>query len=232
MSVDDFRGISISSVISKVFEHCILDRYGGFLLSSDNQFGFKKKSSCTHAIYRPTLRSVVDYYVNNGSTVNICALDISKAFDKMNHHGLFLKLMQKQIPLKLLCILEKWFKLCSTCIKWGSVVSRIFSVDCGVRQGGVLSPYLFALYIDSIVDRVRNSRTGCYLKGLCMSVLLYADDILLIVPSVSSVNKLLHICEQELTVLDMAINAKKSACVRIGSRFRHHCSTVSTLDGR
>jgi len=40
------------------------------------------------------------------------------------------------------------------------------------------------------------------------------------------VNKLLHICEQELTLLDMAINAKKSACVRIGSRFRHHCSTV------
>ena len=46
-----------------------------------------------------------------------------------------------------------------------------------------------------------------------MSVLLYADDILLIAPSVSLVNKLLHICEQELTLLDMAINAKKSACV-------------------
>ena len=73
-----------------------------------------------------------------------------------------------------------------------------------------------------------NSRIGCYLKGLCMSVLLYADDILLIAPSVSSVNKLLHICEQELTLLDMAINANKCACVC----FRHHCSTVSTLDGR
>ena len=54
-----------------------------------------------------TLRSVVDYYVNNGSTVNICALDISKAFDKMNRHRLFLKLMQKQIPLKLLCLYLK-----------------------------------------------------------------------------------------------------------------------------
>jgi len=131
--------------------------------------------------------------------------------------------MQKQIPLKLLCVLENWFKLCSTCIKWGSVVSLVFSVDCSVRQGGVLSPYLFALYIDSIVDRV----IGCYLKGLCISVLLYADDILLIAPSVSSVNKLL---QQELTLLDMAINAKMSACVRIGSRFRHQCSTVSMGD--
>jgi len=69
-----------------------------------------------HAIY--TLRSV-DYYVSNGSVVNICALDISKAFDKVTFHGLFLKLMQNQILLKLLCILENWFKLCSTCIKWG-----------------------------------------------------------------------------------------------------------------
>ena len=130
----------------------------------------------------------------------------------MNHHGLFLKLMQKQIPLKLLCILENWFKLWSKCIKWDSVVSRVFSVDCGVRQGGVLSPYLFALYTDSIVDRIRNSRIGCYLIGLYMSVLLYANDILLIAPSVSSVNKLLHICEQEVTLLDMAINAKKCMC--------------------
>ena len=51
----------------------------------------------------------------------------------------------------------------------------------------MLSPYLFALYIDSIVDRVRNSRIGFYVKGVCMSVLLYADDILLVAPSVPAV---------------------------------------------
>ena len=53
VTVDDFRGISVSSVISKVFdfEHCILDRYGKFFVTSDNQFGFKKKSGCSHALY-------------------------------------------------------------------------------------------------------------------------------------------------------------------------------------
>ena len=60
ITVDDFRGISISPVISKVFEHCILDRYEKFLTTSDNQFGFKKKSGCTHALY--TLRCAVSYY--------------------------------------------------------------------------------------------------------------------------------------------------------------------------
>ena len=79
ITVEDFCGVSISPVISKVLEHCILDRYGTFLGSSDNQFGFKKSSGCAHAVH--VLRSVVDYYVSCGSTVNICALDLSKAFD-------------------------------------------------------------------------------------------------------------------------------------------------------
>ena len=63
--------------------------------SSLNQFGFKKGSSCGHAIH--TVRKVVDYYVNGGSTVNVCLLDLSKAFDKMNHSALFIKLMDRLI---------------------------------------------------------------------------------------------------------------------------------------
>jgi len=78
--------------MSKVFEHCILERYAKFFVTSNNQFGFKKKSVCAHAIY--SLRCVVDYYISLGSTVNICALDLSKAFDnyqiiKNYHYGLF-----------------------------------------------------------------------------------------------------------------------------------------------
>jgi len=87
VTVDDFRGVSISPVISKVFEHCVLDRYGAFLVVF-NQSEFKKNLGCASAVY--VLRSVIDYYVSLGSTANICAVDLSKAFDKMNHHGLFI----------------------------------------------------------------------------------------------------------------------------------------------
>ena len=88
-SVQDFRGISISPVVSKVFEHCILRRFCDFLNTHDSQFGFKKSLGCSHAIY--CVRNIVSHYVTNGSTVNLCALDITKAFDRMNHHGLFVK---------------------------------------------------------------------------------------------------------------------------------------------
>jgi len=93
----NYRGITLSPVISKVFESCLLDLYGEFLHSSDLQFGFKKQLSCSHSIY--IMRKVVDYFVSNSSTVNLCSLDITKAFDKVNHFGLFLKLMKRGIPL-------------------------------------------------------------------------------------------------------------------------------------
>jgi len=62
-------------------------------------------------------------------------------------------------------------------VKWGLVYSDYFSLACGVPQGGVLSPCLFAIFIDSVVDRVTKSGLGCYFNMTCFSILLYADDI-------------------------------------------------------
>jgi hypothetical protein len=230
LNVEDFRGISISCVLSKVFEHCILDRYQSFFITSDNQFGFKKGSGCSHAIY--TLRSVVDHYNSRGTTVNLCALDLTKAFDKMNHHGLFCKLMGKCIPLYLLKTFECWFSKGLTCVRWGSVYSNFYQLTCGIRQGGVLSPYFFASYIDDIVDKVNSHyNLGCYFKGFCVSLLLYADDIIIIAPTVMALQKLFNIVEAELTQLDMKINANKSHCIRIGPRHNFNCADIITSDG-
>ena len=65
LMVDDFRDVSISPVLTKIFEHCILDRVSSFLATTDNQFGFKKGLSCSYAIC--SIRSVTDEYVAGGS---------------------------------------------------------------------------------------------------------------------------------------------------------------------
>ena len=59
-----FRGITLSPVDVKIFEHCILMLFSDLLQTSINQFGFKPKVGCAHAIF--TVRKVVNYYVNNG----------------------------------------------------------------------------------------------------------------------------------------------------------------------
>jgi len=230
MSVDDFRGISISPVISKIFESCILDRYSEFLVTSDNQFGFKKGLGCSHAIY--SVKCVVDHYVRSGSTVNICALDLKKAFDKANRHGIYIELMNRMIPVNLLCVLEHWYSLCLTCVRWGNVFSCFISLKCGVRQGGVLSPYLFAIYIDGVVKILQRSGLGCNIKQVPVCIFLYADDIILLSPSVAALQQMLLLCERHLAWLDMALNVKKSVCLRFGSRYDAECAPLVTISGQ
>jgi len=66
LTTDDFRGISIiCPVMSKVFEHCVLRRFESYFVTSDNQFGFKKQSGCSHVII--TVRSVINHYIAHGS---------------------------------------------------------------------------------------------------------------------------------------------------------------------
>ena len=82
----------------------------------------------------------------------------------MNHCGLFIKLMERRIPVNLLSLLEHWFSIGVTYVKWGSRMSRFFDLVCGIRQSGVLSPYLFAIYIDNIVRKVSDSRFASFSK--------------------------------------------------------------------
>jgi len=109
-------------VLSKVFEHCILRRFSAFTTTSDNQFGFKKYLDCSHATY--CVRNTVNNYVSYGSTVYYCALDITKAFDRLNHDGLFINLMRRFIPATLLNVLEKWLGICYSYVSWNSAYSH------------------------------------------------------------------------------------------------------------
>jgi len=83
-SCDNYRGITLSTVLSKVFELVLMNDLQSYLQSNELQFGFKRKSSCAHAIF--ALRSVVDHYCKSGSTVTVCALDIAKALDRFDHY--------------------------------------------------------------------------------------------------------------------------------------------------
>ena len=222
MSCDDFRGIAISPILSKVFEHCLLKQLQALIGSNDNQFGFKKGLGCSHAIY--TVRNIVDRWVSRGCTANLCAIDLSKAFDKVNHHALYVKLMKRNIPVQLLEIIENLFSGCHSCIKWGDSWSVEFKIAYGVRQGSVLSPFLFAIYVDDVC--------GLCKPGCNLFVILYADDILLLSPTVTALEKLLHACERELNWLDMVINCKKSFCLRIGPRYDTQCADIISLSGQ
>ena len=93
-----------------------------------------------------------------------CAfLDASKAFDQVNHYMLFKKLIERNMPICFVRILYYWYSKQNMKVKWGNCLSSPFSVSNGVRQGGVLSPYLFALYIDDLSVKLNCVKAGCFL---------------------------------------------------------------------
>ena len=86
-------------------------------------------------------------------------------------------------------------------------------------------------YIVISKDKVRLTGVGCYISHVCVSISLYADDILLIAPSVSALQILLGVCEDELRMLDMQLNTKKSICIRFGERHKVLCAGLASSSG-
>ena len=70
-----------------------------------------------------------------------------------------------------------------------NVKSRYFTMANGVKQGGVISPIFFSLYIDPLLDRLRRSGYGCHIKGVYMGALSYADDITICVQALGGLMK-------------------------------------------
>jgi len=100
------------------------------------------------------VRTIVESFVRKGSTVILCAIDLSKAFDKVNLHALFIKLMKRNVPVQLLDPLENMLFDCYSCVKWENIHSDFFTAMFGVRQGSVLAPFLFAVFLDELSDKL------------------------------------------------------------------------------
>jgi len=130
----NYRGITLSPVISKLFELVLMDQVQDKLTSSNLQFGFKKKSSCSHAIL--ALQVGIEHICNSGGTATICALDISKAFDRVNFYGLFKNLIDKSFPKCFIRVLLDWFTKSVSYVQWNGFLSLPYSISAGVGQGG------------------------------------------------------------------------------------------------
>ena len=93
-------------------------------------------------------------------------------------------------------------------------------MTCGVRQVGVLSPLLFAVFVDKLFTKLEDSTYGGFIKELCYNAIMYADDIILLAISICDLQAMLNICLTFFDDLDIEINAKKSNCMRVGPQHK------------
>jgi hypothetical protein len=122
---------------------------------------------------------------------------------------MFKILMDKNVPYCVIRVIKDNYLRQNVCVMWDSYRSPSFSVSNGVKQGGVMSPILFTMYIDVLLLRLKDSGIGCHINNVYIGALAYADDITLLCPSIRGINTMLSMCKLFATEFDLIFNEKK-----------------------
>ena len=122
------------------------------------------------------INSLVKYYTGKNTPVYTCLLDASKAFDRVNHWTLFAKLNDAHAPLLIVRVSLFSYQMQQVCNKLGKSCSNYCTICNGVRQGGILSPNLFTLYVNQLTNKLIACNAGCYFNSMCINHVMYADD--------------------------------------------------------
>jgi hypothetical protein len=198
-------------VYGKIFDNIILSRYGDKLMSCDYQFGFKSKSSTN--LCSMALKETITYYAQQQSPVFCTFLDATKAFDRINYCKLFTLLIERNLPACLIRVLVSLYTHNLVRVSWCGVMPEYILAVSGVKQGAVLSPVLFCVYIDDLLLLLVKTGFGCHVGHLCAAALAYADDLALLAPTATAMRRLLLICEEYAHEFCISFNVSKTKCL-------------------
>ena len=207
---ENFRPITISSTFAKILELLILPPDS----ASATQYGFRPKRSTSHAC--TLLHDTIRVMNHGGSPVYVCALDAEKCFDTIWHDGLFYKLWGN-IPPSHWIILYKWYKGLSARVLWNGQTSESFQITKGTRQGSILSPQLFNMFINDLLYDLTNCEEGVRMGPVKVNSFAYADDLNLLSATVPGLQKLIDLCTSYATKWRFKFNEKKSKCMIAGN---------------
>ena len=116
------------------------------------------------------LKKTVGRYITEGSAVYACFLDMRKAFERVDHGRLLKKLESRNVPAYHLDLLRVMFINSYVSVKYNDAMSRKWNLKRGVRQGGILSAFLFYVYMDDVLETVAKFGVGCKLGISTMNI--------------------------------------------------------------
>ena len=215
LTSDNYRGIALCSAITKIVDYVLLCKHSDIFQTSDLQFAFKENHSTT--MCTSVITEVISYYNARDSNVYACLLDASKAFDRLNHGKLFSLLVERNLPAIVIRFLIDSYTRQVTYVQWNSARSSAIPMLNGVKQGGVLSPILFCVYMDELIGRLEKSGLGCHIGKQFLGGFGYADDLKVLCPSVGGLQKMINICEKFGQEFDVMFNAKKTVGICYGN---------------
>ena len=231
-----YRGITFSSIMAKSLEIVILKRMSPFLdeigFPDVNQTAYQKGVSCTDAIF--STQEVLLNYIRQGEKPFLCLYDIEKAFDSVEFPILLQHIFSIGINGKSWHIIKAWYLTPTSCVKHENSLSAPFPVGRGVKQGAVVSPSLFLVIMNPLLQRMRQLNIGGSLHGIFAGSAIHADDICCIAPSVDSVIAQSSVINSFTTDVGLKLNTSKLEIIQLSQtpteplQITLGCNTIST----
>uniref|UniRef100_A0A8D8Z0H2 Craniofacial development protein 2 n=1 Tax=Cacopsylla melanoneura TaxID=428564 RepID=A0A8D8Z0H2_9HEMI len=210
-SCDQYRTLSLTSHASKILTRIILKRIETNIDNylTEDQFGFRRGMGTREAIL--TLRQIIEKRNRKGKTTFLSFVDLEKAFDNVNWDIMFGLLKKVGISYKDRRIIHSLYKNEVGVVRIGEIQEEA-NIKKGVRQGCSLSPYLFNLYVQEAINKIREeTEVGVKIHGERIDMLRFADDIAITTETEEDLQLILQTMNNVMkNEFNMRINKKKT----------------------
>ena len=216
LDTSNYRGITLISCLCKLFISILNTRLLSFTknqrILADSQLGFVpgNRTSDAHILIHNLVRKVCH---KNNSKIYSCFVDFKKAFDSIPRDILLKKLEKYGITGKFFNILRNIYTSDKACVKLENVRSDFFNLSLGVRQGCILSPLLFNIFLSDLAKRFESLEGKFEIGQGGINSLFWADDLVLFAKTEEDLQILLKVLEEYCDENDLVINTKKTKCM-------------------
>lgn len=211
--VGNWRPITIGNVLMRLYAKVWDKRLRANIKLDDRQKGSVPVHGCYENV--KIIQNVMKQQRKRRREYNIVFLDLAKPFDSVSHQSLRNGLRKKGIPQTVVEGIMEMYYHSTTRISIGGRKTKRLNINSGVKQGCPLSPLLFNLIMDELLERLKKRKIVVEVDDELISVIAFADDLVLITEHSSHMAIALTECEQFFKEKGLKVNAKKSASLRV-----------------
>lgn len=206
-NIKNWRPITISSIVMRVCNRILAKRLST-LPFNEGQRGFRKIDGCL--ANNLCLQGILKEHRRLAREHHVATLDLRRAFDTVSHGSVLRALRRFNVSEKLINFIASSYDGAATAITFGKHTTAQMPIRRGVKQGDPLSPLLFNMILDELLDGIPNE-AGLSFGGSKISAMAYADDLILLANSTSAMKELIRHCVGFFRKRGLDINAEKSS---------------------